>query len=127
MATEPKPAVILAAQLARETRNVTAYKAARDAEALCRLGKRAAKRALDRCNGIQRYDAQLRHHIATWTEADDAKADKATADIEAKATVILRPYGGNAVNAGGDPRGFTLKFQLKSGASNGMDQNRWGL
>lgn len=127
MATEPKAAVILAATLARESRKVTPYKAARDAEALCRLGKRAAKVALDRCNGIQRYDAKARQYLATWTDADDVRADAIAADIRAKAVAILEPYGAKSVSTTGDPRGFVLTFRLKSGASNGMDATRWGL
>ncbi len=132
---EPNPATYLAAVLASEaTRNngsgdlpPSPYIAARDAEALVRLGKRAAKIALDRCNGIQRYDAAARQMLASWTEADEARADKAAAKIEADAAAILEPYGATDIEATGDPRGFCLRFRLASGRSNSFGGKVWGV
>lgn len=60
---EPAPAVYLAAVLDGETPpggvTMSAYRCAIDAESLVRLGKRASKIAVDRCNGIQRWNANL--------------------------------------------------------------------
>lgn len=129
---EPKPATILAAVLATEDssascENMSAYRCARDAESLIRLGKRAAKIAVDRCNGIQRYDATVRQMLATWTDDDDARADKAAAKIEAEAIAILSDYGATAISAHGDPRGFCLTFRLASGRSNSFGGEVWGV
>ena len=129
---EPKPTTYLAAVLACENGgpdlgNPPPYAAACDAEKLIRLGKRAARIAKQRCNGIQRYDAKARQTLATWTDDDEARAEKATAKVEADARAILEPYGASDIKAHGDPRGFVLTFRLASGRSNSMDQNRWGV
>lgn len=126
--TEPKPATLLAAVLATEfPGEFTPYQAARDAESLVRLGKRAARIAEQRCNGIERYDAKARQRLATWTEDDEARADKATARIEAQATEILAKYGAVDIKAHGDPRGYVLKFRLASGRGNSMETGFWGV
>jgi hypothetical protein len=131
---EPNPATYLAAVLATEPApgggapiGNPSYRAARDAESLVRLGKRAAKIAVDRCNGIQRYDAAARQMLATWTEADESRADKACDKIAKDAAAILLPYGATKISVGGDPRGFTLKFHLASGRSNSAGGEGWGV
>lgn len=131
---EPAPAVYLAAVLMDEASqergtliNCPPYRAALDAESLVRLGKRAAKIALDRCNGIQRYDTKARQMLATWTEDDEARADKACERIAKEAAKILESYGATDVRVGGDPRGFTLKFNLASGRSNSAGGEGWGV
>lgn len=126
---EPNPATMLAAVLATETHaaGVLPYRAARDAESLIRLGKRAERIAIQRCNGIERYDAKAGRVLAIWTEADEARADKACAKIAKEAANILEPYGATDIKASGDPRGFCLTFKLASGRSNSFDRNRWGV
>ena len=126
--SNPAEVTILAATLARETRKVSAYKAASDAEALIRLGRRATRIAEQRCNGMRkvRWNAKDQRWNAEWTETDEAKADKAAASIVAKARELLAPYGATHVTANGDPRGRVLRFKLKSGASNGMGED-WGV
>src|SRR5690606_14198630 len=69
---EPAPAVYLAAVLATEKADgggsptgFPTYRAARDAESLVRLGKRALRIAEQRCNGIERYDAAARRVLAS--------------------------------------------------------------
>jgi uncharacterized protein with PIN domain len=136
MAKDPNPATMLTAILAqehfaamslREQEHVSPYKAAKDAEALIRLGKRAARIAVQQCNGIERYDAKAGRVLASWTEAEETRADNSKAKIETEANAILARYGGGNASAGGDPRGYCLKFKLASGRSNGMDSGVWGV
>jgi hypothetical protein len=135
MHREPKPAVYLAAVLASETlrhlkelrSSPSAFQAAKDAEALVRLGKRAARIAELRCNGIDRYDAMAQRVLASWTEDDEARADKAVAGITAAATIRLQRYGAGSAQAQGDPRGFVLTFKLASQRSNSIDAGVWGV
>jgi hypothetical protein len=127
---EPKPATYLAAVLATEPRpdgHVSPYSDAMNAESLVRLGKRAAKIAIDRCNGIPRWNADARQMLATWTEADEARADKACDKIAKQAADILQPYGATEISVGGDPRGFNLKWRLASGRSNSFGGEVWGV
>lgn len=132
---EPAPAVYLAAVLATESKphwdtpsgRGNAYQSARDAESLTRLGKRAARIAVQRCNGIPRYDPKARQMLATWTEDDDARADKACDKIAKEAANILGPYGATDIQVGGDPRGFTLKWRFASGRSNSFGGEVWGV
>jgi hypothetical protein len=128
MNREPKAATYLAAVLAVESPGeFSPYRAAVDAEKLVRLGKRAARIAEQRCNGIERYDASARRVLASWTEADESRADKATAKVEADAKAILDPYGATKIEAHGDPRGFVLTFRLASGRSNSFGGEVWGV
>lgn len=135
MRNEPKPATYLAAVLMHEANeywtdgmsNCSPYRAASNAEKLVALGKRAARIAIQRCNGIERYDATARRVLASWTEADDERAEKAEARILSEATAILQPYGVTIVKVGGDPRGFCLTFQLLSGRSNSFGGDMWGV
>lgn len=126
---EPNPATYLAAVLASEPNptNYVAYAAAIDAEKLVRLGKRAARIAEQRCNGIERYDATARRFLASWTDDDDARADKAESRIATAARAILDNYGATEISVGGDPRGFNLKFRLASGRSNSFGGEVWGV
>ena len=127
MTREPKPAVYLAAVLASEPgAHPIGYHAARDAETLIRLGKRAARVALQRCNGIPRYDAEAGRWLASWNEDDEARAEKACAKIAKEAAAILNFYGATDVADSGDPRGFVLSWRFASGRSNSFDRERWG-
>lgn len=130
---EPSPASCLAAVLATESANgggsptgFPYYRAARDAESLIRLGKRAARIAERQCNGIQRYDAKARMVLSSWTEADEAKAERERKRIATEARAILAPYGATLITVTGDPRGFCLKFRLASERSNSM-AGEWGV
>lgn len=125
---EPSPAAYLAAILATEhSWRPNAYLAARDAESLVRLGKRAARIAVQRCNGIPRYDAKAGRVLETWTEDDEARADKACDKIAKEAAKILESYGATDIQVGGDPRGFNLKWRLASGRSNSFGGEVWGV
>ncbi|RWC91664.1 MAG: hypothetical protein EOS72_03140 [Mesorhizobium sp.] len=128
MTKEPKPAVYLAATLALEIPGeFSPYKAATDAEKLVTLGKRATRLAVQRCNGIWRYDTTARRVLPSWTEQDEARAEKTAASIMKQATDILGPYGATGVSVDGDPRGFVLKFRLASGRSNSFGGDVWGV
>lgn len=125
---DPKPATLLAAVLATEAAyGSPAHLIARDAETIVRLGKRAARIAEQRCNGIPRYDSAARQMLATWTEQDEDRADKAVASIAKQATAILNPYGATGIKTSGDPRGFCLTFRLRSGRSNSFGGDVWGV
>jgi len=135
MARYPNPATYLAAVLMDEFHGYTVegqphrapYGVALDAEALIRLGKRASRIAIQQCNGIQRYDTAARRVLASWTEADEARADKACDKIAKDAAAILEPYGATEISVGGDPRGFTLKWRFASGRSNSFGGDVWGV
>lgn len=125
---EPSPAAHLAATLASEPgEHSIGYYAARDAESLVRPGKRAARIAVQRCNGISRYDAKAGRVLETWTEDDEARADKACDKIAKEAAKILESYGATNIQVGGDPRGFNLKFHLASGRTNSAGGEGWGV
>lgn len=129
---EPKPATILAAVLCAENGGpdlggAHPYLAAVDAEKLVRLGKRAARIALQRCNGVERYDAKAGRVLASWTEADETRADKAEARILKEAQSILQFYGATDIQANGDPRGYCLKWRFASGRSNSFGGGIWGV
>lgn len=128
MAThEPSPVAYLAAILATEKGAPTPYRAARDAAELIRLGNRAARIAVNVCNGIPRYDPAAGQVLASWTESDDAKAEKARGRIKARAAEILADYGATVESVAGDPRGYCLKLRLASGRSNSMGSGIWGV
>ena len=130
---EPAPAVRLAAILAWENggpKHNKPYQAALAAEELVRLAKRAASIAVRRCNGIERpeytKDGRFIGRCATWTEADEAAADRAGNRIRKRADEILAPFGGKVLTVSGDPRGCVMRLELSSGATNGMGEG-WGL
>lgn len=132
MNRDPKPATVLAAVLATENGGadlggMPPYRAARDAEALIRLGNHAQRIAEQRCNGIERYDAAARRTLASWTEEDESRAEKACERILKEAREILESYGAGSVTVGGDPRGFCLTFRLASGRSNSVSTGIWGV
>lgn len=125
---EPNPATYLAAVLATEfPGEFSPYHAATDAESLVRLGRKAARIAESRCNGIERYDATARRVLASWTDDDESRADKAGSRILADAKAILDKYGATDIQVGGDPRGFTLKWRFASGRSNSFGGEVWGV
>lgn len=58
------------------------------------------------CNGIERWDSKAKMMLGSWTEADQARADKrrAKAESRVKAALVVA-YGADWDNA------FTLEFQ----------------
>lgn len=116
----------LAAVLATEP-GVTAHlQAARDAVALRKLGRAAKRVAESRCNGIERYDATAKRRLASWTDEDEGRANRADGRTLAKAEVVAKRYGAT-VHLQGDPRGCVLKLTLASGRSNSFDRSTWGV
>ncbi len=75
--------------------------------------------AVARCNGIERYDAKARMVLASWTEADEAKAEKADERAEARVKAALSViYGATwaeriELETCGDPRGPMVKLWAK--------------
>jgi hypothetical protein len=125
-------AATLAARLSYEAAThaaqgmVPPHVAARDALAMIRIGQGAARRAVQLCNGFPRYDAKARQMLNTWTEADDARREKADAKALERASTIAERYGAT-VKLGGDPRGYVMRLYLASGASNTFGDDGWGV
>lgn len=111
--------VQLALVLAAEETHPSISQIQTDVADLFRLAKRLQRIAERECNGVERWDAQARQMLASWTEADQAKADKETERATKRAAEIAARYGAT-VTTGGDPRGYVLVLNLKSGRSNAM-------
>lgn len=81
-----------------------------------------AGRALDRinlalCNGIERWDSAAGRRLASWTDEDQARADKAIARHRATAETVVAQLnaesflsGSFAVRFNQDPRGAAIKL-----------------
>ncbi len=75
------------------------------------------------CNGIERWDSKARMVLASWTEADQARADRLTARHEQRARDALAvAYGASwgdvlEIKFQGDPRGapFTVCEKVAEG------------
>lgn len=122
----PSPATCLAALLASLGAR-SYYAASIEAESLIRLGKRASRIATQMCNGIERYDSKAGRVLASWTEDDENRAEKARAKIESEAAEILEPYRATDISASGDPRGFCLRWRFPNGTSNSFGGGTWGV
>ena len=88
----------------------TPYRAAMDALRLIRIGKSAARRAVQACNGIERRGADGRW-AAQWTENDEARKERADAKALRQANEILRRYHAEA-RLQGDPRGYVMRIRF---------------
>jgi hypothetical protein len=92
--------------------DVTAF-AARE----IRLAHRILDRnAINRCNGIERWDAQAQMRLASWTDDDEARADRLDARAEARVRDALRALFGDrkgevSIHFQGDPRGALIVIQ----------------
>ena len=89
---------------------VSPYHAAMDALRLIRIGKSAARRAVQACNGIERRGADGRW-AAQWTENDEARKERADAKALRQANEILRRYHAEA-RLQGDPRGYVMRIRF---------------
>lgn len=127
----PKPSTHLAAMLAWETGGPKINKpfhAAVTAEAIARLAARLHRIADMECNGLpvtERRDGK-KYEYNVWSAENAAWAEKQRASIAKKATALLEPFGAKLLTVHGDPRGFVIRFELKSGATNGSGEG-WGL
>lgn len=59
---------------------------------LTRHVARIDRHRVNACNGINRWDQQLQRMMASWTEDDQAKADKETADSREAIQDALRAF-----------------------------------
>jgi hypothetical protein len=79
-----------------------------------RLAHRILDRnAINRCNGIERWDAVARMRLASWTDDDEARAEKSDARAEARVRDALRALFGDrkgevSIHFQGDPRGALI-------------------
>ena len=83
-----------------------------------RLAHRILDRnAINRCNGIERYDHRAKMRLAQWTGADEARAEKSDAKAEARVRAALDTFFGDKakefkVYFQGDPRGALIVVDL---------------
>lgn len=87
------------------------------AKAILSASRRLSRIAEQECNGIERWDPKARMVLASWTDADQASADKRSAKAEADAIDAFRSIYGDpvthyAVIFQGDPRGAPIRFYL---------------
>ena len=106
--------------------DVTAF-AARE----IRLAHRILERnAINRCNGIERWDAQARKRLASWTDDDEARADKSDARAEARVRDALRALFGDrrgevSICFQGDPRGALIVIEPAGADGSGSRLASW--
>lgn len=100
---------------------VTVGEATRAALLLMRHATTHGNLAVQTCNGHPAQEWNLpAAEINKLQDAWDARIAKREAQVEARMRAILKPFG-IVPTFGGDPRGFTVKLKLPSGAS-----NTWG-
>lgn len=96
-----------------------------------RLAHRILDRnAIARCNGIERWDAQARMRLASWTDDDEARAEKSDARAEARVRDALRALFGDrksevAVRFQGDPRGALIVIEPAGADGSGSRLASW--
>ena len=79
-----------------------------------RLAHRILDRnAINRCNGIDRYDRKLQRFFPEWTEEDEARAEKSDARAEARVRAAFDTFFGDKakefkVYFQGDTRGALI-------------------
>jgi hypothetical protein len=100
---------------------------ARDVAELMKLARRAERVAIAQCNGIPRFDAKSGQMVSTWTEDDEAKAEKTRANVQEKVKKIGARYDFKGCSVHGDPRGYALKIKLASGRTNNAGGDEWGV
>lgn len=61
-------------------------------KAISRHAARLARHQLNACNGIERWDAKARRVLASWTEADQAKAERETEESREVIRYALRGF-----------------------------------
>lgn len=89
------------------------------AEAIIRAARIMDRNAVKRCNGIERWNGRARMVLASWTEADEAKAEKSDDAAEAKVKAALAAIYGATwperidLETCGDPRGPMVKLWAK--------------
>jgi len=87
------------------------------AKAILSASRRLQRISEQECNGIERWDNKARMRLASWTDADQASADKRSAKAQADAIAAFAAIFGDpvthyAVTFQGDPRGAPIRFYL---------------
>lgn len=79
-----------------------------------RLSHRILDRnAINRCNGIERYDRKMQRFYPEWNDEDEARAEKSDARAEARVRAALDTFFGAKakefkISFQGDPRGALI-------------------
>ena len=96
-----------------------------------RLAHRVLDRnAINRCNGIDRYDRKLQRFFPEWTEDDEARAEKSDARAEARVRAALDTFFGDKakefkVYFQGDPRGALIVVEPAGANGSGSRVAGW--
>jgi len=96
-----------------------------------RLAHRILDRnAINRCNGIERWDAVARMRLASWTDDDETRADKSDARAEARVRDALREFFGDrkgevSIHFQGDPRGALIVIEPAGADGSGVRLASW--
>jgi hypothetical protein len=107
------------------TEGATMWQVSDAVEATIRASRTLERNAVKRCNGIERYDAKARMVLASWTDADEASAersdDRAEAKVKAALAVIYGATWGERIDleTSGDPRGAMVKLWTKGSKDKG--------
>ena len=100
-----------------------------------RLSHRILERnAINRCNGIERWDSKAQMRLASWTDDDEARAEKS--DLKAESRVIaaiVDLFGGREAMAihqvevrfQGDPRGALIVLEPPGSNGSGSRIAGW--
>jgi hypothetical protein len=85
------------------------------------IARRHDKARLQACNGIERYDPDLRRMMSYLTEADQAKIDKTIETAESDIVELLKAVlqRGVVYDFRRDPRGAILRFVNKDNTKDG--------
>jgi hypothetical protein len=73
---------------------------------------------VDRCNGIERWDPAARMRLASWTEEDEARAEKLALRHANAALAIVHRLNAESmlvpfsIRFNGDPRGASIKLYV---------------
>lgn len=92
---------------------------------IIRAARTMDRNAVNRCNGIERWDAKAGMRLAEWTDADEAKAERSDERAEAKVKAALAViYGATwadriEMETQGDPRGAMVKLWTKGSKDKG--------
>lgn len=88
------------------------------------------RNAINRCNGIERWDRKAQMICAQWTIGDDVKADKSDAKAEARVrAAIAALFAGKdhlvSVRFQGDPRGALIVLEPPGSNGSGSRIAGW--
>ena len=96
-----------------------------------RLAHRILDRnAINRCNGIERYDHKAKMRLTQWTDEDEARAEKSDAKAEARVRAALDTFFGDKakefkVYFQGDPRGALIVVEPAGANGSGSRVAGW--